>query len=137
MKRMMLNNMRKWQGWSMMRSIRTPTLVITGERDRYFPRHVFEEVSKAIPRAEVIDVGVSKHKVQLERHSAVNRAIERFIGEEAEGQRLSWRDRSARGEGPERRPWLKSYATYTPHSVPIPRQPLHRFLARRSGPDAA
>jgi long-chain acyl-CoA synthetase len=128
MKRMMLNNMRKWQGWSMMRTIRTPTLVITGERDRYFPRHVFEEVSKAIPGAEVIDVGVSKHKVQLERHSAVNRAIERFMGAEAEGQHLSWRGRSAREAGPERRPWLKSYAPYTPHSVPIPRQPLHRFL---------
>jgi pimeloyl-ACP methyl ester carboxylesterase len=51
MKRMMLNNMRKWQGWSTLRNIHTPTLVITGERDRYFPRHVFEEVSRAIPRA--------------------------------------------------------------------------------------
>jgi long-chain acyl-CoA synthetase len=128
MKRMMLNNMRKWQGWSTLRNIQTPTLVITGERDRYFPRHVFEEVSKTIPGAEVIDVGVSKHKVQLERYSAVNRAIERFIGEDVEGHRISWRDQTARSEQPEKRPWLKSYGTYTPHTVPIPRQPLHRFL---------
>jgi long-chain acyl-CoA synthetase len=128
MKRMLLNNMRKWQGWSTLRDIQTPTLVITGERDRYFPRHVFEEVSKTIPRAEVIDVGVSKHKVQLERYSAVNRAIERFIGEDAEGHRLSWRDQAGRTEQPEKRPWLKSYGTATPHTVPIPRQPLHRFL---------
>jgi long-chain acyl-CoA synthetase len=128
MKRMMLNNMRKWQGWSTLRNIQTPTLVITGERDRYFPRHVFEEVSKTIPGAEVIDVGVSKHKVQLERYSAVNRAIERFIGEDVEGHRISWRDQTARSEQPEKRPWLKSYGTTTPHTVPIPRQPLHRFL---------
>jgi long-chain acyl-CoA synthetase len=128
MKRMMLNNMRKWQGWSTLRNIHTPTLVITGERDRYFPRHVFEDVTKTIPRAEVVDVGVSKHKVQLERYSAVNRAIERFIGEAAEGHRISWRDPAARSEQPEKRPWLKSYGPYTPHTVPIPRQPLHRFL---------
>jgi long-chain acyl-CoA synthetase len=128
MKRMMLNNMRKWEGWSTLRNIQTPTLVITGERDRYFPRHVFEEVSKTIPGAEVIDVGVSKHKVQLERYSAVNRAIERFIGEDVEGHRISWRDQTGRSEQPEKRPWLKSYGTYTPHTVPIPRQPLHRFL---------
>ena len=128
MKRMMLNNMRKWQGWSTLRNIQTPTLVITGERDRYFPRHVFEEVSKTIPGAEVIDVGVSKHKVQLERYSAVNRAIERFIGEGVEEHRISWRDQTARSEQPEKRPWLKSYGTTTPHTVPIPRQPLHRFL---------
>ena len=128
MKRMMLNNMRKWQGWSTLQNIHTPTLIITGERDRYFPRHVFDDVSKTIPRAEVIDVGVSKHKVQLERYSAVNRAIERFIGEEVEGHRISWREQTARSEQPQKRPWLKSYGTYTPHTVPIPRQPLHRFL---------
>ena len=128
MKRMLLNNMRNWQGWSTFRDIQTPTLVITGERDRYFPRHVFEEVSKTIPRAEIIDVGVSKHKVQLERYSAVNRAIERFIGEDAEAHRMSWRDQTARSDQPDKRPWLKSYGTTTPHTVPIPRQPLHRFL---------
>ena len=76
MKRMMLNNMRKWQGWSLFRDITTPTLIITGERDRYFPRHVFDKVGEIVPGAEVIDVGASKHKVQLERHQAVNRAIE-------------------------------------------------------------
>ena len=75
MKRMMLNNMRQWQGWPLLQKISTPTLIITGERDRYFPRHVFDLVSKMMPGAEVINVGVSKHKVQLERHRAVNHAI--------------------------------------------------------------
>jgi long-chain acyl-CoA synthetase len=128
MKRMLLNNMRKWRGWSLLSHIRTPTLVITGERDRYFPRQVFDRVSQTIPGAEVIDVGASKHKVQLERHRAVNRAIERFIGDGVAG-RISWRAPAARREPqPGERPWLKSYGAHTPRAVPIPRQPLHKFL---------
>ncbi len=123
MKRMMLNNLHKWKGWSLMRDISTPTLVITGERDRYFPRRVFMDVGTTIPGAKVVDVGVSKHKVQLERHEAVNRAIERFIS--AETGHISWRAQAKQSTG---RPWLKSYGKHTPHTVPIPRQPLHKFL---------
>jgi len=128
MKRMALNNMRKWQGWSLLRNIRTPTLIITGERDRYFPRHVFEDLGKMVPGAEVVDVGASKHKVQIERYEAVNRAIERFISGETEGRRLSWREQAAPATLLENRPWLRSYGKHTPPTVPIPRQPLHKFL---------
>ena len=128
MKRMMLNNMRKWRGWPLLRNIRTPTLIITGERDRYFPRYVFENVSKMVPGAEVIDVGVSKHKVQLERHQAVNRAIERFVSEDVKGRHVSWREPAPQSKQPDSRPWLKGYGKHTPHTVPIPRQPLHTFL---------
>ncbi|NOX60347.1 MAG: alpha/beta fold hydrolase [Chloroflexi bacterium] len=124
MKRMAANNMQKWQGWSLMRNIRTPTLVITGERDFYFPRAVFEDVVKAIPNAEFYDVGASKHKVQLERHDAVNRAIERFI----EDERRTWRDISPIEERFSHRPWLKSYSKETPVTVPIPRRTLPDFL---------
>jgi long-chain acyl-CoA synthetase len=126
MKRMMLNNMSRWQGWSLLRNVTTPTLIITGERDSYFPRSVFKEVGRLIPGAETVDVGSAKHKVQLERHEAVNRAIERFINE---GRRVSWRDQNVRaGALLERRPWLASYGKEMPLTVPIPRQPLHRFL---------
>jgi long-chain acyl-CoA synthetase len=124
-KRMMLNNMRQWQGWPLLRNIRTPTLIITGERDTYFPRYVFEEAARMVPDAEVIDVGASKHKVQLERHQAVNRALERFV---SEGRRGSWRGQMADSDLLSKRPWLKSYAKETPHTVPIPRQPVHKFL---------
>lgn len=124
MKRMGLNNLRCWQGWSLLRNITTPTLVITGERDRYFPRHVFEEVGQMIPGAEVQDVGWAKHKVQLERHQAVNRAIERFINDD---RRLSWREHRIERET-EQRPWLSSYGDKVPLTVPIPREPLHKFL---------
>lgn len=124
MKRMLLNNMRKWKGWDRFADIQTPTLVVTGERDRYFPRRVFEGIGDAIPGAETVDVGGSKHKVQLERHAAVNRAIERFVG----GARLTWREQSARSEYIADRPWLRSYDDHTPYTIPVPRQPLHKFL---------
>jgi len=126
MKRMALNNLAKWQGWPLLRNIRTPTLVMTGQRDSYFPRYVFDDVTKMIPEADVYDIGSAKHKVQLERHRAVNRAIERFI---YDGRRGSWRDHSA--DPPDvisRRPWLAHYSEDTPPTIPIPRQPLHKFL---------
>ncbi len=126
MKRMMLNNMRRWQGWPLLRNIRTPTMIITGERDNYFPRYVFDDVSKMVAGAEVYDVGSAKHKVQLERHQAVNRAIERFIHDERRG---SWRDQHVDPSGVmSRRPWLTHYGQGTPPTVPIPRQPLHKCL---------
>jgi long-chain acyl-CoA synthetase len=125
MKRMMLNNMRQWQGWPLLRNITTPTLIITGERDSYFPRYVFDDLSKMVPGAEVYDVGSAKHKVQLERHRAVNRAIERFIAGE---RRSSWRGQPGVSALFQQRPWLASYAPETPLTVPIPRQPLTKFL---------
>ncbi|RME82344.1 MAG: alpha/beta fold hydrolase [Caldilineae bacterium] len=124
MKRMAANNMQNWQGWNLLRNIRIPTLVITGERDRYFPRWVFEDVGKMIPNAEVYDVGASKHKVQLERHQAVNRAIERFITDE---RRPTWRETSY-DDRLQQRVWLKHYGKETPHTVPIPRRILPDFL---------
>jgi predicted alpha/beta hydrolase family esterase len=125
MKRMMLNNLQQWRGWPLLRNIATPTLVITGERDNYFPRHVFEEVGKMVPGAEVYDVGSAKHKVQLERHQAVNRAIERFV----KNERQSWRGQHSPVDLAERRPWLLSYAKGTPHTIHS-RQPLYKFWKR-------
>jgi len=124
MKRMLFNNLARWRGWSLLRNISTPTLIITGERDNYFPRNVFDDVGKMVPNAEIIDVGTAKHKVQLERYQAVNRALERFIGDQ---HRSSWRDQTAEMDI-SRRPWLGNYTKDIPYTVPIPRQPLHRFL---------
>ncbi len=125
MKRMAQNNMLKWQGWPLLRNISTPTLVITGERDVYFPREVFEDVGKMIPNAEVYDVGAAKHKVQLERHQAVTRAIERFIDDEDKG---SWRGRPQKEDPLASRIWLRSYSPDTPPTIPIPKRPLYTFL---------
>ncbi|MEM7335535.1 MAG: alpha/beta fold hydrolase, partial [Chloroflexota bacterium] len=123
-KNMMANNMRHWQGWNLMRNISTPTLVITGERDNYFPRRVFEDVGKMIPGAEVYDVGSAKHKVQLERHQAVTRAIEGFVEE----KQRSWRDGAQADNLLKHRVWLKSYSQGTPATIPIPKRPLSDFL---------
>jgi long-chain acyl-CoA synthetase len=128
MKRMMLNNMRRWKGWEMLGKIQTPTLIITGERDMYFPRWVFDRVKESVPGAEVIDIGASKHKVQLERHKAVNRAIERFIQQVGDSKRMTWRERGHHAQILESRPWLRSYGKYTPYTCPIPKQPLYKFL---------
>ena len=124
-KRMMANNLRNWKGWDLLRNISTPTLVVTGERDNYFPRWVFDEVGTTVPGAEIYDVGSAKHKVQLERHRAVNRAIERFIGGT---QQRSWRGRSAENNPLSTRPWTKAYSDSTPTSLPIPQQPVTTFL---------
>jgi long-chain acyl-CoA synthetase len=126
MKRMMLNNMCRWHGWPLLRNISTPTLIITGQRDSYFPRCVYDDLAKMVPGAEIYDVGTAKHKVQLERHQAVNRTIERFISDR---QHSMWRDQdpdmSRLSSG---RPWLVHYGQEVPPTVPIPRQPLPKFL---------
>lgn len=125
LKNMFLHSMYGWQAWSQLRNITIDTLVITGERDNYFPRYVYDDVAKLIPGAVVEDVGSAKHKVQLERHDAVNRAIERFI---ETSKRSSWRSISAVDTLSKGRPWLGHYDQDTAHTIPIPHQPLFRFL---------
>jgi len=126
LKRMMLNNMGKWQAWDLLPKITTPTMVLTGQFDSYFPRWAFDRVSEGIKGADIIDVGASKHKVQLERHEAVNRSIDRFV--HVGMKKGSWREESLKAKLALTRPWLKSYGTHTPITSPIPRQRLDKFL---------
>jgi long-chain acyl-CoA synthetase len=125
-KRMMLNNLLRWDGWPRLKKISVPTLVLTGERDNYFPQAVYREVGTAVPGATVIDIGASKHKVQLERHKAVNRSIEQFVQEGS--QRSSWRGVSTESSLVAKRPWVTAYDEDTPLTVPIPRRPVQDFL---------
>ena len=83
-------------------------------------------MAQVIPDAEVVDVGASKHKVQLERHRAVNRAIERFV-EDGE-RKASWRVTDGPTDVPLGRPWIKLYSKNTPATVPIPDRPLSDLL---------
>jgi len=112
-----------WNGWSVFRSLPVEALVIRGHRDRVFAKAYFEEVARAIPRAEEHDVGASGHMVMLERREAVNRAIERFVS----GVR-SWRDQPAAVSLVRERPWLSHYDDDVPYTIGLPRVPLHRFL---------
>ena len=101
-----------------------PTLVITGNRDRLFPRAVFEDVPRCLPNAQVVDVGVSAHMVMLERQEAVNRAIERFIGERGR----SWRESDRHATWIQARPWLRHYEKEVPFTIGLTRRSLSRFL---------
>jgi len=125
------NNLSRWNGWSLFSSLSLPTLVIRGHQDRVFSKPLFEEVARAIPAADEVDVGASGHLVMLERREAVNRAIERFI----DTSQHSWSDGGQSNDKFERaalvkeRPWLAYYEKDIPHTIAIPRIPLHQLLS--------
>ncbi len=120
----------KWNGFSLFRSLTLPALVILGHRDIVHDRSMYEDVARAIPDAEEVDVGASGHMVLLERREAVIRAIQRFLDD---AQR-TWRDKdahaetSARAELIRQRPWLAYYEELVPFTIAIPNVPLHQFL---------
>lgn len=126
-----VDNLSSWNGWSLFRDLDIPTLVIRGHNDRVFAKPLFEEVTRAIPNAEEVDVGASGHMVMLERRDAVNRAINRFMDS---GSRLTWREseKSLKDEDNTAllisRPWLPHYDEGVPHTIAIPRVPLHHLL---------
>ena len=128
-----LQNLSRWVGWDKFSALTVPTLVVRGHRDQVFERPFFERVAKSIPGAEDADIGGSGHMVMLERREAVDRAIERFLGEESKS---SWRDtpsvvvkkKGAREDLRTSRPWLRFYEAGVPYTVGIPNIPLHHLL---------
>jgi long-chain acyl-CoA synthetase len=126
LKNLYFNTMRTWNGWSKFRDLRMPVLVIRGERDQVYPTAAFEEVARTIPDAEDINIGVSSHLVPLERADAVNRAVERFIGQRESDS--SWRQQRSRVTIASERPWLKHYEKGVPPTLGLPNRALHRLL---------
>lgn len=124
------HNLSKWSGWSLFRSLTVPIMVIRGHLDIVFEKPLFEEVARAIPNAEELDVGASGHMVMLERREAVNRAIQRSI----EKTRRSWREEETAAKSAPRtdlineRPWLAHYDQGVPYTIAIPQVPLHYLL---------
>jgi long-chain acyl-CoA synthetase len=119
----------RWSGWSLLRSVVVPTLVIRGHHDRVYSRPMYEEVARSIPGAQDVDVGASGHMVMLERRQAVNRAIEGFI----QGEPRIWRDDPPAEMRPseqelKERPWLAHYEPEVPPSVAIPDVPAFQLL---------
>ena len=119
-----------------------PTLVVLGYRDRVFRRKLYEDVLHCNPGAQLVDIPVSAHLVQLERPDAVNRAINRFI----EKQQLD--AKTIKGTGKKQQnifqriarkvsfaaqhsdmPWLNHYDSNVPALVPQPKQLLHEMLS--------
>ena len=125
MKTMYRNAVTVWNGWSLMRGLTMPTLVIRGSRDQVLSARAFEEVVRVIPNAEEVDVGASAHMVMLERREAVNRAIERFLSGGRNGHGREDEDqRHLRQE----RPWLGHYDSGVPYTVGVPPVAMHRLL---------
>ncbi|MGE5374877.1 MAG: alpha/beta fold hydrolase [Bacteroidota bacterium] len=125
-------NLSKWIGWERFKCLAVPTLVIRGDRDRVFQKPLFAKVTESIPGAQDADIGASGHMVMLERREAVNRAIERFLGNEAQ---RSWRETGAdvqKRPGRERlrksRSWLAHYEPGVPFTIAIPEIPVHHLL---------
>lgn len=127
MKAFYKHNLATFNGWEMFRTIKVPTLVITGYRDRVLPPAVFDEVPKHIPNAQHVDVPASAHMVILERAEAVNRAIQRFLSETPTTRRGP-QPESATAKLIKERPWLKHYEPGVPHTISLPDRPVHRFL---------
>lgn len=129
LKRLHRNAVARWNGRGMMRGLEMPVLVIRGHRDRVFPEINFDEVAQLIPHAEEVNLGASAHMVILERHDAVERAIDRFLGL----GHASWRSGDYEAEERARliaeRPWLKVYEEGVPFTISIPRQPLPMLLS--------
>ncbi len=126
-------NLHKWAGWEVFPAIKAPTLIVRGHRDQVFESAFFDNVTRSIPDAQEVDIGMSGHMVMLERREAVNRTIERFLSSEGGG---SWRDSSTvtrkkalgRDQLRRERPWLANYQAGVPYTVGIPNTPLHHLL---------
>ncbi len=130
------NTLTKWNGWPLLRGLTVPTLIVRGHRDRVFQEPLFEEVTRAIPEADEVNVGSSGHMVMLERRDAVNRAIEHTL----EGERHHWREDSERSVDQARellltaRPWLSHYDEGVPYTIPIPSIPTAPPVTLRGPP---
>jgi pimeloyl-ACP methyl ester carboxylesterase len=66
-------------------SIDVPTLVITGERDSFTPKHVAEQMARRIRGSEILVVRGATHYAAVEHPELVNLRIEKFFREQAYG----------------------------------------------------
>lgn len=114
----------KWDGWELFKGLSMPTLVIRGHRDRVLKARDIEEVTRAIPNAEEVDMGATAHMVMLERPDATNRAIERFIAGK-KGHQVGDEDRRRMRQ---ERVWLDHYGQNVPYTIGLPSVPMYRML---------
>ncbi|MBA4382771.1 MAG: hypothetical protein C0406_09420, partial [Sideroxydans sp.] len=129
------NGLAVWDGTEYLKNIRTPTMVILGQRDILFSQTSYKEVAKLVPDVEEVIVPVSAHQVMVERPDAVNRSIERFL--QAQIDPLTLIEHKTRKKTQRRaalktleaeRPWLKFYDTRTPYRIKQPSVALPRLL---------
>lgn len=129
------NGLAVWDGTDYLKAIRSPTMVMLGQRDILFSQSAYREVAKLIPDAEEVIIPVSAHQVMVERPDAVNRGIERFLNAqidplllyEYKSRRKSQRRQTLKALEADR-PWLKFYDTRTPYRIKLPTVALPRLL---------
>jgi len=68
-----------------LKGYKTPTLMITGEQDRIFPRAMLHEVAPQIPGCTVHDLPVVGHSAYFEDAPAFNKVVEAFLAKHAKG----------------------------------------------------
>ena len=125
-----------------MRQLAVPTLVMLGQRDRVFLRAQYEDVLRCIAGAQLVDIPVSAHLVQLERPDAVNRAISRFLEKQPTDTEVvghngeTQQSKSQRGVRStllaaqrSEMPWLNHYDSGVPAQIPQPKQLIHEMLS--------
>jgi len=129
------NGLSIWDGTEYLRNIRTPSLVIIGQRDILFSQTSYKEVATLLPNVEEVVIPVSAHQVMVDRPDAVNRSIERFL--QAQGDPLALIEHKSLKKAHRRaalklleaeRPWLKFYDTRTPYRIKPPIVALPRLL---------
>lgn len=69
--------------WHVLPEVKVPTLVITGDRDRFTPRKAAEQMVREIPGAEFMLVSGGTHYVAAEYPNLINLRIEKFLTENA------------------------------------------------------
>jgi pimeloyl-ACP methyl ester carboxylesterase len=61
--------------------IRCPTLIVSGERDLFTPRHLSEEMSTRIAGAELLEIPRGSHAALIEQPELINLRLEKFVQE--------------------------------------------------------
>jgi pimeloyl-ACP methyl ester carboxylesterase len=61
--------------------VRTPALLVAGERDRFTPAHLFERMAERMPDAGLEIIGGATHFGLIEYPDAISESVERFLAE--------------------------------------------------------
>jgi pimeloyl-ACP methyl ester carboxylesterase len=61
--------------------IRSPTLVVAGERDLFTPRHLSVEMAQRLAQAEILEIPRGSHAALIEQPELINLRMEKFLRE--------------------------------------------------------
>ncbi|MCO5195500.1 MAG: alpha/beta fold hydrolase [Anaerolineae bacterium] len=133
LKQLFQNGLLTWDGHDKLPKVTHKTLFIRGERDRVFSHESYAVFADLLPNAEMVDIGVSKHQIPLERPQAVVRLMERFLEpDEVVRKQPGWRRNMDGVAGLPllvTRPWIARYAESVPHNIDPIRISLSQMLA--------